>query len=109
VKYTVNKDCDWKDWGAQAAPPGSTEPVVIGPADLKTGDGEPLPAEVVAELVRRKALAPVEPAKANPAAETVRGKAKRATTPPDPTTGPRPVPPSNHGEPTFTDAPTPEG
>jgi hypothetical protein len=74
VKYTVAKDCDWKTFSAKAAPAGAGEAAVIAAADLKTDDGEPLPAEVVAELVRRKALVPVEaPAK--------KGKAKADDTP----------------------------
>jgi hypothetical protein len=64
VKYTVSKDCDWKTFSAKATPAGAGEAAVIAAADLKTADGKPLPEEVVAELVRRKALVPLadEPA-----------------------------------------------
>ena len=59
--YRVQKDCDWKDFAAR-------EGQEIDAADLKTGDGKPLPAEVVAHLTagKRPALVPVE----EPAAET---------------------------------------
>jgi len=57
VKYRVLKDCDWKDFAARAVKAG--DPPVIDEADLKTGDGKPLPKEVVDRLVKVKALAPL--------------------------------------------------
>lgn len=57
MKYRILRDCDWKTFAARTAADGQT-PVVIDAADLKTADGKPLPAEVVAHLVTVKALVP---------------------------------------------------
>jgi hypothetical protein len=58
MRYTILRDCDWKTFAARTAADGQP-PAVIDAADLKTADGKPLPADVVAHLVNVKSLQPI--------------------------------------------------
>lgn len=57
MKYRVKKACDWKSFAAKPAP---GKELVLDAADLKTADGEPLPANVIEIMVKAGCLEPVE-------------------------------------------------
>lgn len=57
MKYQVLKFCSWKSFVAE---PGRVKGDVLDAADLKTDDGQPLPADVLAVMVSTKCLVPVE-------------------------------------------------
>lgn len=58
MKYHVHKAASWGTFAI--APAGSGQPLkVVTAADLKDSDGNPLPADVVQLLVRKKVLSPL--------------------------------------------------
>lgn len=56
MKYRVLKFCSWKSFVAE---PGKGKGDVLDAADLKTDDGAPLPADVLAVMVGTKCLDPI--------------------------------------------------
>lgn len=56
MKYRVLKFCSWKSFAAE---PGRVAGDVLDAADLKTADGQPLPADVVAVMVSTRCLDPI--------------------------------------------------
>lgn len=53
MTYEIVRGCQWKDFSTYGM-----EGKTVAAADLKTGDGQPLPAEVVEHFVRSGNLKP---------------------------------------------------
>lgn len=73
-KYRVLKECSRGTFSATPAKAGKP-PLILDAADLKTAEGEPLPPDVVAFLVRTKCL--VEETEDAEATAKATGKAKK--------------------------------
>lgn len=61
AKYQVRKQCQWRTFIVAASLDESPAgPKFVAPADLKTADGKPLPADVVRVMVNSGNLVPCD-------------------------------------------------